>query len=310
MKLRYLFYTLLYIVLLFLLYVPSFEHISFIQEEGFIELYFCDEINCSYFLTSFLNTSTNGFCALYDLDEPSLIQSLHATNTSVKLFEENYESWMPETIQPVGSKGLMHHKFCVVEDYVLTGSWNPTERGTYKNDNYIVFLKSPSLATNYELAFDSLDYEQQAQALHINLSGVMIENYFCPKHSCEEEIIEELQQAQNTISVLAFSFTSKPIAEELISKYGEGVDVQVLFEKTRIASYSQYKYLNESGVTVYKDTNPYTMHEKAFIIDKETVIIGSYNPTRAANTKNDENILIIHDNKIARVLTEEFTSLI
>jgi len=216
---------------------------------------------------------------------------------------------MPENVVAVRSKGLMHNKFCVNNDYVLTGSWNPTERGTYKNNNYIIFLKSKILANNYLKAYESLEKNQKAKALEVNLSGILIENYFCPAHNCEEEVLSEINDAKNSILVLAFSFTSKPIAKKLVELNKSGINVKALFEKTRIASYSQYDYLNKSGILVYKDTNPYTMHEKVFVIDGKTVILGSYNPTAAANTKNDENILIIHDKDIANLFVEEFNQL-
>ena len=48
------------------------------------------------------------------------------------------------------------------------------------------------------------------------------------------------------------------------------------------------------------------MHHKVFIIDNETVVTGSMNPTGNGNSKNDENILIIHDSEIAKQYAEEF----
>jgi phosphatidylserine/phosphatidylglycerophosphate/cardiolipin synthase-like enzyme len=39
------------------------------------------------------------------------------------------------------------------------------------------------------------------------------------------------------------------------------------------------------------------MHEKMIIMDDRTLIVGSYNPTKNANTLNDENLLIIRNNK-------------
>jgi phosphatidylserine/phosphatidylglycerophosphate/cardiolipin synthase-like enzyme len=119
-----------------------------------------------------------------------------------------------------------------------------------------------------------------------------------------------LDKANISILVLAFSFTSTPIAEKLVEKNNTGVNVKVLFEKTRIASYSQYAYLNASNISVYMDHNSYTMHEKVFVIDDKTVILGSYNPTAAANEKNDENILVIYDEEIAGLFVDEFYSLI
>jgi len=48
------------------------------------------------------------------------------------------------------------------------------------------------------------------------------------------------------------------------------------------------------------------MHNKVFIIDNKTTITGSYNPTSAGTNKNDENMLVIHDEKISDQFLEEF----
>ena len=46
-----------------------------------------------------------------------------------------------------------------------------------------------------------------------------------------------------------------------------------------------------------------------FIIDNETVVTGSFNPTLSGDTRNDENILIIHDKEIAKEFLEEFENM-
>ena len=51
------------------------------------------------------------------------------------------------------------------------------------------------------------------------------------------------------------------------------------------------------------------MHHKVFIIDNKTVITGSFNPTEGADTRNDENILIMHDKNIAQSFIKEFENL-
>ncbi|MBT4110758.1 DUF1669 domain-containing protein, partial [Candidatus Woesearchaeota archaeon] len=48
------------------------------------------------------------------------------------------------------------------------------------------------------------------------------------------------------------------------------------------------------------------MHHKVFVIDEETVVTGSFNPTGGGDTRNDENVLIITDKDIAKEFEEEF----
>jgi phosphatidylserine/phosphatidylglycerophosphate/cardiolipin synthase-like enzyme len=47
------------------------------------------------------------------------------------------------------------------------------------------------------------------------------------------------------------------------------------------------------------DGNHAISHNKVMIIDGETVITGSFNFTKAAQEKNAENLLIIHDPALA-----------
>ena len=48
------------------------------------------------------------------------------------------------------------------------------------------------------------------------------------------------------------------------------------------------------------------MHHKVFIIDNETVITGSFNPTGGGDTNNDENVLIIKDKDITQRFLQEY----
>ena len=64
--------------------------------------------------------------------------------------------------------------------------------------------------------------------------------------------------------------------------------------------------MKDAGLDVRLDGNSATMHHKAFIIDNSIVAFGSYNPTASGNTRNDENMLIIHDPGIAQAFEQEF----
>jgi phosphatidylserine/phosphatidylglycerophosphate/cardiolipin synthase-like enzyme len=48
-------------------------------------------------------------------------------------------------------------------------------------------------------------------------------------------------------------------------------------------------------------------HNKVMVIDRETVITGSFNFTRAAEEKNAENLLIIKSNDLARAYIDNWS---
>ena len=51
------------------------------------------------------------------------------------------------------------------------------------------------------------------------------------------------------------------------------------------------------------------MHHKVIIIDESIVITGSYNFSRNAEEKNDENVLVIYSPRLAKEYLIEFSRL-
>ena len=52
------------------------------------------------------------------------------------------------------------------------------------------------------------------------------------------------------------------------------------------------------------------MHEKVIILDGKVVIAGSYNFTRSADKRNDEQVLVISDPEIADLFLGEFDKIL
>lgn len=135
----------------------------------------------------------------------------------------------------------------------------------------------------------------------------MAEVYFCPEDECQTHLIEKIGKAEKSIYFLVYSFTDNEIADELLGKIGEGVIVRGFFDKSQNSKWSVYPELEEKAdVQVYGKG---VLHHKVFIIDNETVVTGSYNPTQNGNENNDENMLVLHDKRIAASFLAEFNSL-
>jgi phosphatidylserine/phosphatidylglycerophosphate/cardiolipin synthase-like enzyme len=69
---------------------------------------------------------------------------------------------------------------------------------------------------------------------------------------------------------------------------------------------TEYDPFALAGLDVRLDGNQGQMHHKVIIIDERIVITGSYNFSSSAETRNDENLLIIHSAEIAHPFLEEF----
>ena len=124
--------------------------------------------------------------------------------------------------------------------------------------------------------------------------------YFSPHGGCTEAVVKELGQAKTSVLVQAYSFTSAPIAKALLNAHKRGVKIEVILDKSqRTQKYSSATFLYNAGIPVKIDAQHAIAHNKVVIIDGETVITGSFNFTKAAEENNAENLLVIHDKKLA-----------
>ena len=284
------------------------------------EAYFCPREDCSKAFEDNIELANYSVhCALYDIDLKNVINALSkkSKNADVKIVIDDTNSKgqiKGDGLRVDNEKQLMHNKFCVVDGYtVVTGSFNPTYNDNFKNNNNVIVIYSKALADNYEDEFSELwngvfGKGRTIRSPEMLINGVKIENYFCPEDNCESHIISLIDNAKSDIYFMSFSFTNEAIADSLIKK--SSLKIKGIFDSSQSSNkYSQFKRLKDFGLDVKLDSNKYKMHHKVFIIDNETVVTGSFNPTLSAEEKNDENMLIIHDKRIAKRFLEEFKSL-
>jgi phosphatidylserine/phosphatidylglycerophosphate/cardiolipin synthase-like enzyme len=130
---------------------------------------------------------------------------------------------------------------------------------------------------------------------------------FAPDDPITDEVVARIQAAQQRVDVLAFAFTSDPIAQAMIDARTRGLAVRAVMEnRNSKGTGSEFATLQGGNVDVHRDGNCYIMHSKTIIIDGRIVITGSFNWTRAAQQQNDENVLIIEDPGLAARYLEEF----
>jgi phosphatidylserine/phosphatidylglycerophosphate/cardiolipin synthase-like enzyme len=133
--------------------------------------------------------------------------------------------------------------------------------------------------------------------------------YFSPKGGCQEAVVAELKRARRQILVQAYSFTADPLTHGLIEAKKRGVDVQILLDRSNEAEkYSELHLLLENGLAPLIDAHHAIAHNKVMIIDRHTVITGSYNFTNQAEHENAENLLIIKgDPDLVKSYCQNFT---
>ncbi len=283
--------------------------------------YFCPQDDCMGILQNLTDASNRVDCAFYDLDLEELIGEFESKGAGVRIvmdhdnYNDNKEKLkgIADEIRVAIPNHQMHNKFCIFDDNIVaTGSFNPTIRGNFKNNNNLVVIESHYLAKNYEDEFDELwkgvySRGKKVRYPEINLDGRTIEDYFCPD-DCSPEIYTKLiDKAEQSVYFMAFSFTRDDIGDALISAGKRGVDIRGVMERSQDSQWSEYKRLKDAGIDVRWDTNPANMHHKVFIIDGNVVMTGSANPTGNGIYHNDENIIVLHDRLLADGFMEEFS---
>lgn len=114
-----------------------------------------------------------------------------------------------------------------------------------------------------------------------------------PKGGCTEAVVREIGLARREILVQAYSFTSKPITEALIQARTRGVHVEVLLDHSNEKEeHTELPVLLEQNIPTLIDADHAIAHNKIMIVDKKTLITGSFNFTHQAEASNAENLLI------------------
>lgn len=123
---------------------------------------------------------------------------------------------------------------------------------------------------------------------------------FTPNQACQKLIVQQINDAKESILIQAYSFTDKDIIEALIKAKHRGIQVSVLLDYSNLkAKYSGLNEILTHQITVRIDKLPGIAHNKIIIIDNHILIGGSYNFSKGAYKRNAENVMIIHDKPLA-----------
>jgi len=298
-----------------------------IENERSVVEYFCKVIKSS---------KRNIDAAFFKIDSPDVIEAFigqAAKGVRVRIVTDDgqtssktidYLKANGVSVESDGRSSFMHNKFMIIDStYVWTGSLNVTNNGFSKNNNNSILIKSNDLAKIYSYEFREMyEYgvyqnrkEQKFFKLpdnryYVKIGDTNINCYFSPDNDIERILLKRILKAKKSVVFMAFSFTSEAIGDALVTVHKKGIKVSGIFEKRGTGSkHSEYSKLNSAGIRVIKDSNPAVMHHKVIIIDGETVITGSYNFSKNAAKRNDENVIIIKNRQIAEEYLKEFIRL-
>ena len=88
------------------------------------------------------------------------------------------------------------------------------------------------------------------------------------------------------------------------------MDIKIILDATTARNrYYTHQELRENGLPVKVENFGGKMHAKSMIIDDRFIVSGSMNLTKAGNSKNDENTLIIQNENLAKQYKKYFLKL-
>ncbi len=145
-------------------------------------------------------------------------------------------------------------------------------------------------------------------AHHAWMMPPSLEAHFSPKGGCTDAIVREIQHARHEILVLAYSFTSKPIAQALVDAKLRGVHVDIVLDHSNEKEeYTDLHFFLQQGLHPVIDPHHAIAHNKVMVIDNRTLLTGSFNFTQHAESDNAENLMVIKGHpEMVRAYKENF----
>lgn len=134
--------------------------------------------------------------------------------------------------------------------------------------------------------------------------------YFSPGLDCLDAINREIRRAKSSLDVCVFTISDNRISDELIEAWNRGVKVRIITDDDKqYDKGSDIFQLKSRQIPLVTDSTPDHMHHKFMIADKTIVICGSYNWTRSAATRNNEDIVVLENPVIVHSFVDEFERL-
>jgi|GEM_PF-3199478 len=225
----------------------------------------------------------------------------------------------------INKNGIMHNKFMLLTDkdcnnYIFTGSANYTETCLSKNNNNTLLLKNKEVYDFYKDNFDKLLNDSKItdnkQDKDFSIDGVKFKIIFSAGNdiTLSDFIINKMNNTMESIDFLIYSFSHEEIMRLLCNLKEKNIVIMGIFDKSQL-DYSREEYLVGNDIQCKIDGNNHVLadkthggklHHKIMIIDKKTVITGSFNWSDNADYNNHENLIIIDSEEIAKIFSYEF----
>lgn len=232
--------------------------------------------------------------------------------------------------------GIMHNKFMVIDanstletdPIVWTGSTNFTAAQINTDANNVIIIQDKNMALAYTAEFNEMwggtdltpnsanskfgPYKTDNTNHIFDVNGTTVEVYFSPSDGTNSKLQKAIGTANVDLYFGIYSFTVAADADSIINRIQNGVYAAGIIDPTS-QSYPPYINLGAvMGTNLIKDNITGLYHNKMLIVDPSLpasdpmVFTGSHNWSASADTKNDENVVIVHDATVANIYYQSF----
>jgi len=291
-----------------------------------VAMYSFDNTGMSDISTALNNAQARGVKVRVIQDGSTTNQGLTELNASI-----------PYILSPQTSAyTIMHNKFMIIDahsanamDPVLwTGSTNWTNEQTSTDANNVIIFQDQSIAKGYTLEFNEMwgdtgmvtnpsvsrfgQFKTDNTPHEYRINGIRVEQYFSPSDGTNGKIMNAMATANTDLYVETMEITRSDLAYGITNAAAAGINTYVLVNDT--SSTTTWPILRSglpTGHLAYYHATG-IMHHKYMIVDPSNISsdpmveTGTHNWTNSAETKNDENIVIVHNAVIANIYLQEF----
>ncbi|MFK7757818.1 MAG: phospholipase D-like domain-containing protein [Flavobacteriales bacterium] len=229
----------------------------------------------------------------------------------------------------------MHNKFVIIDAndadncVLITGSTNFTTNGFVDDFNNFIIFQDQSICRGYQVEFEEMWGGPGPQPLlgnskfgadklnntpkNYTVGGSPVEVYFSPTDGTTDAIEEAIISADSDLDFALLVLTRDQLAEAIAEEDNLFLLVaRGMIEQTS-GTGSDAQFLIDEGVDIESHEGvQYSLHHKYAIIDHASpesdpqVVTGSHNWSSSAENVNDENTVIVHDERIANLYYQEW----
>ena len=211
-----------------------------------------------------------------------------------------------------------------------TGSTNFTPAQINTDANNVIIIQDTAVAQAYTTEFNEMwggtglipnaanakfGPDKTNNTPHtFNVGGTTVEVYFSPSDGTNSKLQQAIGSANMDMYFGIYSFTVGADADMIVNRIQNNVYVAGIMDPTSYnSSYTPYVTLGAAmGTNLIKDNITGLYHNKMLIVDPSApdsdplVFTGSHNWSASADTKNDENTVIVHSATIANIYYQAF----